>query len=380
MRKTAVLFAAILFLAGALRAASIEEPLVRVGILQNVVSCNISSGEGYRAQECSSKKTIEFAPLNDYLVKGDGSAISINDIELSSPVRFIPMNEDDYLRVGGKRYHGTILVICRGGRLTVVNEITMEDYICGILSREASPDWPLESLKSQAVISRTYALRNLNKHDKEGFDLCNQTHCQVYGGVESENERTTPAVESTRGEVLLYDGEPANTLFHASCAGHLENPVNVWSLDQPCPRYLAGRADRFCGTNPHSSWKNRISADQIKAKLRKAGYAIGDIQNIKMSGRSGSDRVKLLKIKHSKGTLSLSAAKFRLIVDSWLVKSTVLTGLSRRGNSFEFRGKGWGHGVGLCQWGAKVMGEKGYTYEKILDYYYPGTKLEQYWE
>jgi stage II sporulation protein D len=197
--------------------------------------------------------------------------------------------------------------------------------------------------------------------------------------MESENERTNEAVEQTLGEVLVFEGQLAQTLFHAACAGHTENPNNVWSWESKAPRYLEGRVDRYCAGGPHDHWKNRLKAASIAERLRKAGYDIGTIKSIRISGKDDSGRARLLTIRHSKGTTAIPAGKFRLAVDAWLVKSTLFTGIVRYEDSFEFRGKGWGHGVGMCQWGAKEMAAKNYNYEEILHFYYPGATVER-WE
>jgi stage II sporulation protein D len=263
--------------------------------------------------------------------------------------------------------------------LTVINEIGLEDYLAGILPEEVNPGWPIESLKAQAVVSRTYALKNLRKHEKDGFDLCTETHCQVYGGVESEKKTTTEAVEQTRSEVLTFKGDLVQALFHACCGGYTEDPVNVWIWSAATPSYLKGRRDKFCKDSPHAFWKNRIEGEFISQRLNKAGFDVGKIESIRISGRDRSGRAELLKIKHSYGTLSIMASKFRLAVDPWLIKSTLFDKIVRYGSTFEFRGSGWGHGVGMCQWGAKVMSDKKYTYKEILKFYYPGTEVEK-WE
>ena len=174
----------------------------------------------------------------------------------------------------------------RAGRLTVINELGLEDYINGILSKEVNPDWPLESLKAQAVISRTYVLKNLRKHEKQGFDVCTETHCQVYGGVESEDKRTSAAVAATRAEVLVYKGELAQSLFHASCGGHTENPNCVWTWESDAPEYLKGVKDDFCADSPHQLWTSTVGAGFIGSKLIKSGYKVGSVKNITTSGRT----------------------------------------------------------------------------------------------
>lgn len=368
----------ILFLTTYSFARRLPETVLRVGIFQNAKSFNLSCEGGYYLYELNSGERSEIKPLDDYLVKGDGAKIQFGGKVFSSPVRIISEKSENRLRIDGRRYHDNVIIRSKNSKLTVINEIGIEDYLCGILPREVSPAWDIESLKAQAIVSRTYALKNLRRHESESFDLCTQTHCQVYGGIESEDERTNEAVKSTLGEVLVFEGELAQTLFHASCGGHTENPENVWSWESRAPKYLLGRKDAFCQDSPHNLWKNRLANSLIKERLNKSGYRVGNISKITLEGKSRSGRAKIIKIKNSGGTLTISAAKFRLAVDPWLIKSTMFTALLRYRDGYEFRGKGWGHGVGLCQWGAKIMAEKNYKYNEILHYFYPGTQVEKW--
>lgn len=376
MRKLTVL---IMLLAAPLaQAQRMPETVIKIGLFVNARSFNLSCEGKYSAFELNSGDKFDIVPMNDYLVKGNGNRVQIDGRSFESKVRIVPADDKNRVRINGRRYRDSILVTCRDSKLTVINELGIEDYVAGILPREANPEWPLESLKAQAVVSRTYALKNVRKHDKYGFDLCTETHCQVYGGVESEKPRTTEAVEKTKGEVLTYEGKLAQALFHACCGGYTEDPKNVWVWESETPAYLRGRRDKYCADSPHQYWKNRVEGSVIEARLRKSGFNVGKIENIRISGHSRSGRVEMLRIKHSGGTLDIMAAKFRLAVDPWLIKSTLIDKIVRYGDAFEFRGSGWGHGVGMCQWGAKVMSEKGKDYREILEFYYPGTKIEKW--
>lgn len=379
MNKIFLVIMSFLVFLAPVSAQRLPETIFKIGILLKVKSFNLSCEGRYNLYEMKTGEKASIKPMNDYLVKGEGSQIHINGRTFVSKVRLVAEESHTRIRVNGRRYHDNIMITCKNSKLTVINEIGLEDYIAGILKCEVNPGWPLESLKAQAVASRTYVLKNLRRHGSEGFDVCSQTHCQVYGGIESEEPKTNKAVEQTRGEVLTYDGKLAQALFHSSCGGYTENPNYVWSWNDDSPGYLKGRRDKYCSDSPQQYWKNRLKGDFIKKRLVKAGFKIGDIESIKISGRNKSGRAISLKIKHSKGTLTINAAKFRLAVDAWLVKSVMFSNIVRYGDSFEFRGSGWGHGVGLCQWGAKVMSDKNHDYKEILKFYYPGTQIEK-WE
>ncbi len=290
----------------------------------------------------------------------------------SLPIKFI--SEKNCLLVNNKIYRGTITINFASGKTNIINELKFEDYLKGILPKEAVVSWNMEALKTQAVISRTYAAKNIGRHSKEGFDVCSTVHCQVYGGGSCENKRCNQAVYDTKGEVVLYKNALAQTLFHAACGGHTDDPKYVWGWKET-PEYLKGRKDKYCKGNPHSNWTSEVDESFIRKKLIDAGYKVGTIKKISYSGKTTGKAAKTVTISHSKGKLTLNAYTFRLAVDAFKIKSTMFTSIKKSKNKFIFSGHGWGHKAGLCQWGAKAMGDKKISYKKILEYYYPGTNI-----
>ncbi|MEI8218139.1 MAG: SpoIID/LytB domain-containing protein [Elusimicrobiota bacterium] len=373
-----IFFIVFLFQTMTVVAEELPYDTVQVGIVQNVLSMHVSCAGGGYVYELAEGTQAGLPAGDDILVKLlDDGRIAFGDISYRSPVRIAAAGNDDLIRINGKRFHDTINIMAQNGHLTAVNELRLEDYLCGILPVEADPNWAPESLKVQAVASRTYVLRNMRRHEKDGFDVCDTMHCQVYGGVDCEDVRSNNAVAGTRNEVLMYQGQLAQTLFHASCGGCTENPNNVWSWDAEAPPYLRGRRDKYCRNSPHQDWKNLVKEDIMRKNLTKAGYVVGTIQSIKIEGTDSSGRAKKLKIKHKNGVLEMKAASFRLAVDPWIIRSTMFKKIVKKDAGFLFSGYGWGHGVGMCQWGAKVMAERGKDYKEILKYYYPGTTIEK---
>ncbi|MDR3253598.1 MAG: SpoIID/LytB domain-containing protein, partial [Endomicrobium sp.] len=233
-------------------------------------------------------------------------------------------------------------------------------------------DWRVEALKVQAVISRTYTISNLNKHSAQGFDLCSTTHCQVYGGAGVETDACNKAVLATQSEFLTYKGKFANTVFHANCGGHTENPQYIWNW-KDIPPYLKGVKCSYCKDAPYTNWEQTLDESFIRKKL--SNNNVGKIKKIKVKGKTAAGAAKELEILHSNGKLTLNAYQFRLAVDAWQIKSHFFNSIKKDGDKFYFKGRGWGHKVGLCQWGAKVMSEKGTNYKNILYHFYPGTKI-----
>ena len=271
------------------------------------------------------------------------------------------------------RLRGNLAIIRqKNGSLLAVNEIDIEDYLCGVLRAEVSPHWPIEALKAQAVAARTFALYyNLLRKDKD-YELDNTVYSQIYAGVRQETRRTTQAVRQTAGEVLTYKQNLFPAFFHATCAGRTENANKLWNIDIPP---LKGVTCPFCKGSPHYSWKAKISLSQIKKKLNKNGYKIGEIVHLSPLGRDKSGRIEKIEIQDKqKKNIIIEANKFRLIICPDLIRSTNFKLLIKNKQVF-FQGKGWGHGVGLCQWGAYFMAKQGFNYRQILKYYYPGAEI-----
>ncbi|MDI6756757.1 MAG: SpoIID/LytB domain-containing protein [Endomicrobiia bacterium] len=352
--------------------------IVRAGLLIRVESFNLS-GDDYKLFEMRAPVEARFRKGNDYFVTALRGRIIIDGKSYSSPLRITPAASDDTVRINGKNYRDSIVVSADGGaRMTVVNELGIDNYVRGVLAAEMSPDWPQEALKAQAVAARGFVWRNAGRHAKDGFDVCATVHCQVYIGASGERPSTDKAVFDTAGEILLdNNGAPANTVFHASCGGHTEEPSNVWDVASSPIAYLVARKCSYCDWYKHYTWSSQIEESFIRARLNAAGYKVGNIRALEITGRNVSGRARFIRVIHSGGALAIRAGKFRLAVDSWKMKSTKITAIVRKKDSFEFRGYGWGHGVGMCQAGAKGMADAGRTYRDILGFYYPGTYIKK---
>jgi stage II sporulation protein D len=241
-----------------------------------------------------------------------------------------------------------------------------------VIKWEISPSWPLEAVKAQAIVARSFAYANIGRHGEEGYDLCRSQHCQVYGGVESEDPRATMAVNLTRGKVITLGGKLINSIYHATCGGGTADASLVWGGKDLW--YLRGVRCRFCRYSPHHYWSCRISIEEIEGALRKKGLDVGKVRAIYPVKRDRFGRIQKLVIIHSKGRDVMGANAFRLAIGPEKVRSTLFT-LQRSSDYFFFNGRGWGHGVGMCQWGAKGMAEDGFDYLDIIHHYYPDTEI-----
>ncbi|MEW6040411.1 MAG: SpoIID/LytB domain-containing protein [Elusimicrobiota bacterium] len=378
---------ALIFFFNVPEAKKLPETILRIEIKKDVAGFNLGCEGEFYIYKLSTGDMDKLSGDDINYVKAEPAGIMFDGvIGDPSSVRLVPVKEKELIRIDGRRYRDTIVIRKTGPRkLSVINELGLENYIAGILPCEVDDGWSLEALKAQAVISRTYAMTNLGRHQDDSCDFCNKVHCQVYGGVEGEKKSTNRAVELTRGEILTYNGKPAQTIYHAACAGHTENPVYVWKWDVSVPSYLLGVKDKYCLKSPHQNWSKEIEVSYIIKKLIKLGYKdIKDITSIKFTDITKSGRAKYVKIKYKTNngshSIKIRAAVFRLELSPWLLKSTKVSEIRRISpNVFRVSGHGWGHGVGLCQWGSKVMAEAGFTYKGILYFYYPGTRVEK-WE
>lgn len=283
------------------------------------------------------------------------------------------------------------------GTQTAINTLDLEQYLSSVISSEMAATSPMELLKAHAVISRSWAMRAIGHTDHVGFDVCADDHCQRYEGLLRRNERAVRAVEETRGQVLVYkgdglmangEGEICDCRYHKCCGGRTEEYRTCWEdIDVPylrsveCPYCGEARPDSSLNdydleTNDYHDWTVKYTTKELSELVReKSGKDFGEIQELIPLARGASGRIYRLRVVGSR--LREEVGK-ELAIRKLLSKSCLYSSwmdIEKTPEGFTFRGHGWGHGVGLCQIGAAVMAEKGFTYEQILAFYYPGTTL-----
>ena len=284
----------------------------------------------------------------------------------------IKTNSAANISINGRRFRGDIDIIrTEKVKLLVINHLDIEDYISGVLYHEVSHLWPMEALKAQAIASRTFAVYKTIESIGKDYDLTNDIYSQVYGGRASERYKTTAAVRETTGKILIYRNKILPAYFHATCGGHTEDASLLWNVDMPP---LKGRPCNYCVESPHFKWVASISLSDIEKMLNDSGYKIKGIQDITVTSRDASGRADSVTVVNLLGTEKIPANKFRLAVDPNLLRSTNFNVVIRSGTGV-FNGRGWGHGVGMCQWGAYYMSRRGFSAEEILNFYYPGATL-----
>ena len=269
---------------------------------------------------------------------------------------------------------GDIVITAKGSRLLVVNRVDLEKYVAGVVGSEISQEWHEEVLKVQAVAARTYVLHKKLLSEQSLYDVVASTQDQVYTGLKKVNGLIVDAVNATRGQVITYEGRPIFAAYSSTAAGPTEDALNVWEKDLP---YLKGVDCPFDEESPRYTWKTAIPFNSFEQDLRDAGLTLGAIATLTTYTYTRAGRVNEVRIIHSKGELIIRGQDLRRILGYSKIRSTQFH-IESIGREVIFTGKGSGHAVGLCQWGAKEMAELGYRYQSILQYYYPGTDLLPY--
>ncbi len=351
---------------------------VRVALAERAARVTVASAGDLRLEtplgdriDVSSEATVVLREheleVNGNLVGGNGLAIhgTHNDLHVT-----IQRSSSDATSQRWKVY-GDLEITVRDEYLLVVNVVELEKYVAGVVSSEVNPDWHEELLRTQAVAARTYVLYKKLENEAQPFDVYASVQDQVYTGRQKVNRAVLDAVNRTRGQVLTYEGRPIFAVYSSTTAGPTEDAVNVWAKDLP---YLKGVACPFDRKSPWYEWRATIPFDKIETRLKEEGYPIGWLATFAPYGMTTAGRVKDIRILHSRGELVLTGQEFRRILGYAKVRSTRFS-IERIDRHVVFAGKGAGHGVGLCQWGAKEMAELGYPYQSILRYYYPGTEI-----
>ncbi len=353
------------------RPAHANTPMIRAAVLVDVPSFRLKVGGGFSLVDTATGKTVASGDdLNATVTLSEAGflfgALKVN----ASAVAVVPADEER-LQVNDRRYRGGISVLRKkNGRMTVVNRLPLEEYVKGVLFHEASHYWPAEALKAQAIVCRSYAAFQMAENAGRDFDVTSDVYSQVFGGRSAERYRTNRIVDQTRGKVLAYEGKVLPAFFHATCAGHTADSSTLWKTNLPP---LKGVACPYCTESPYYRWHEVFSLSEIGAQLARAGLMQGEVRDLKVAQRDPTGRALWIEITAASAT-RLAAKDFRnagfvigFRCTFFSVRFILRDGL--------FYVSGWGHGVGMCQWGAYFQAKKGKTAEEILSFYYPGAEI-----
>jgi stage II sporulation protein D len=281
-------------------------------------------------------------------------------------------------------YKGKISVQRHGKSFLIINSLDIEDYVKAVASAEAEGMDSIEAIKANVIAIRTYAIAAMNRHIDEGYNLCDLTHCQLYIGFEKVNDKIIRTVDDTRGIIITYNNKPIWAMYHSNCGGRTETAADVWDYDTM--PYLKSIDDRIgkkflCSGGWAYRWKTRISLKKFESFLRNSIISKNEkFLKIDDVNYTEGGRVKNFNIVTDKRKINISGIDFYHLVGRYLgwmaIKSTAFS-VDMDNKYVIFDGKGYGHGVGMCQAGADEMGKLGYNYKEIIEHYYKDIKLKK---
>jgi stage II sporulation protein D (peptidoglycan lytic transglycosylase) len=285
--------------------------------------------------------------------------------------RVVRVRSDLPIRVNGREYAGTFEVLRSGDGLAVINELPLETYVAGALKAEASEAWPAEALRAQAIVVRTYAAYQRRQSAGRPYHIVASTAHQQYAGRVADTSPIWDAVRDTAGLVLRWEGALFPAFYHTDDGGYTESPGAVFAAKN-LPALRPVRCQYASG--PHFHWTLDLRLAELSETLRRAGLGVGAVTGIDVTERSQSLRVVDLVVHGTRGSTRLRGSELRRLVGYDTLKSTLFA-VAVDEQFAHFAGRGWGHGVGMCQAGAAGMAEQGYTAAQILEYFYGGTTL-----
>ncbi len=352
-------------------AAAQSADLVRVGLLLGQESLTVACAAPFDLIDVDSgrRETLEAGRLS---VRAAPAGLEMEGIGYGATVRLVPRGVP--ISLGGRPYRGVVeLRRTAAGRVTAINELDVEEYLYGVVRSEMDPRWPPEALRAQAIAARSLAAGSAGRFASEGYDVRSTTDSQVYGGIAAEDARTSAAVDATRGLVLLYGGRPAFAAYHADSGGATESSEYVWGSVTP---HLRGVPDPFSRDAPNHEWTLRLQLAAIEARLGRAGRPLRGLSRLEVASTSPSGRVMLLRLVAASGGGEVRGSEFRAAMDPNVLRSTLFAVRSYPAeDTVELAGRGFGHGVGMSQWGARGMALAGRDYTAILRHYYTGIVI-----
>jgi len=379
------------------------EPEIRVGLVTGAARIRIR-GDAPLTVIGGAGDPLEGAPGSDaWTVIPEAGSVTIvgPDGWRSAPqaeVVFAPTSPGISVAVNDRPYRGRIVIRRDRTGLTAVNRVGLESYLMGVVSAEMGRRDSTEdaALAAQAVVSRTFAIRNLGKRETEGFDLYATVTDQVYGGVLSETAQSWRAVRTTTGQVVSYQGALIDAFFFSTCGGRTAAGTEVYAnADRPYLRSIRDEdenGEAYCRISPRYHWREEWSGDALVATLQRTLPAIlgtpasniREVRSVRVVTRTGSDRVSRLAIDLGSSEVTVDGPGIRQVLrpssDQLLRSSAFVLTETRTGGRLSHlvvEGTGAGHGVGFCQWGAVGRARAGQTYDQILSAYFPGTGLDR---
>jgi stage II sporulation protein D len=375
-------------------------PEIRIGLVVGASQAAITGDSGFTVLDVDGATAAAVDPGAKWLVRRDGAALAAGSsagwtVSGQGSLTFVPRGGGS-ISVGGRWYRGRLAVTRARSGLTVINTLGIEEYLAGVVGAELGQReaGDREALAAQAIVSRTFAIRNLGKRASTGFDLLPSVVDQVYGGIAAEYPLSRDAVRRTAGQVLTWQGVPIDAFFFSTCAGRTAQGTEVFAAaERP---YLAsiqdsdGDGQPYCRISPRYRWREEWTGDQLHSVLKRSLPAVlgtppeqvEGVRAVQVTRRSRSDRVARVTVTLDRGTIDVEGPAIRQVlhpVGEPLLRSAVFQLLESRENGRVSRlvadGAGSGHGVGFCQWGAVGRARAGQDAATILGAYFPGASI-----
>jgi stage II sporulation protein D len=342
---------------------------IRVAIGDGLRAVEVGGGP-MMASDLAGRAVVEGSPARLAVTLRNGALEIDGGRRRAEGLRVAP-GDTGLLRVNGREYPGAIEILRTGDTLTVVNELPLEEYLAGAVKAEAGDKMPLEMLKAQAVVARTYAAYHRRLNAEKPFHLVASTLNQQYLGWVARDSPVWVAVKDTTGQVL-WNGELFPAFYHTDSGGHTEDPRAVFAT--PNMPALKPVRVQFATGSPHQRWRLDLPLTELSAALLRGGFSVGRVVTLDVLERSRSLRVARIAVRGTAGAVTLRGNDLRRLVGYDTLKSTLFA-VTVSGASARFVGRGYGHGVGLDQWAAKTMADQGWSAPRIVRYYYPGAAL-----
>jgi stage II sporulation protein D len=378
------------------------EPELRIGLAVGATSVALG-GEAELLVTDPAGARLAAIPVGDqWRAAPSGSGVAVQGREgASTPTEMlvvIPRDRREPVVVNGRAYHGLVEIVRDAAGITVVNRVRLESYLLGVVSAEMGRRnlAEFEALKAQAVVSRTYALRNLRRRAAQGFDLHAGVADQVYAGIDRETPEGLEAVRSTRGMALTYGGQPIDAFYYSTCGGRTaDGPEAFRAASRPYLRSFADVDEQgvaYCSISPRYRWREEWTGEALRATLSRtlpaatgvSGDEVREVRDVWVAQRTGSGRVGRLAISLRANQVMVDGPAVRRVLrpaSGDLLRSAAFmlsaSGGGRQVTRLVAEGSGAGHGVGLCQWGAVGRSRAGQDFQRILAAYFPGADLQR---
>lgn len=403
--------------------ANIKSVDVKLGITaQNLNQFKIYSDDGFEIRDMFSnlslyqsfEKTLQFKLNGTNFDIYDGNNSYLTSMAINKTMKILSPS-GKAIKINNKRYRGYITFAFVDKQVAAINNLGLEEYLYGVVPREMPSTFAYEALKAQAVAARSYAVTSVLRNKDKDFDLYDTVTSQVYGGFDAERDNVRKAVDETRGQILISENNVVNATYSSSNGGITADANDVWGTKY---KYLISKEDKYSIDEPNYNWSFEISVDNLLNGLKKQGINVNNINQIYIKENNLSKRVKTIAIKDGSKEILIDNAKFKNAIGANNFKSSMynldymnknaltktknddedITVIIENGvaifidnsedtsvnnkeinlsntDKIKISGHGWGHGVGLSQWGANNMAKAGLKYDAILKFYYDGAEI-----